>query len=104
MLTYDAVNVSVELCNYADKSLKPGQEPPRVVAFKGSSSFPLKEPPLEKILLLMDITLIAAKVYEPELTLSKATTHSDYKRLSEISKQISHYTNLFMRCAKKVYA
>lgn len=74
-----------------------------MVAFKGNSSFPLKEPPLEKILLLMDITLIASKVYEPELTSSKATTHKDYRRLTNLNKQINHYTKLFMRCAKKVY-
>ena len=65
VLSYDAVNVSIELCPWVEKGIKPGQEPPRVVAFKGNSSFPLKEPPLEKILMLMDITMIASRVYEP---------------------------------------
>ncbi len=64
VLTFDPVSVSIEL---SEPKLK-GQErvnTKKVVTFKGSSSFNIKEPPLEKILLLMDITLIASKIYEP---------------------------------------
>jgi hypothetical protein len=54
--------------------------PKKVVTFKGSSSFNIKEPPLEKILLLMDITMIACKIYEPELNLNRLgyTTGKDF--------------------------
>lgn len=36
---------------------------PKVVTFKGTSSFNVKEPPFQKILLLMDITMIASRIY-----------------------------------------
>jgi len=45
--------------------------PKKVVTFKGTSSFNIKEPPLQKILLLMDITMIASRIYEPEMNSQK---------------------------------
>ena len=76
-----------------------------MITFKGTSNFELKEPPLERILLLMDVTMIASKIYEPELMIKSASKGSkDFQRLSIISKKISHYTKLFIKCAKKIYS
>ena len=59
---------------------------------------------MEKILLLMDITMIASKIYEPELNPNRyGSSTKDYQRLSIISKKISHYTKLYLKCAKKIY-
>lgn len=77
-----------------------------MVTFKGSSSFNVKEPPLEKILLLMDITLIASKIYEPELNVSRygSSLGKEYQRLATVSSKVNHYTKMFLRLAKKVYS
>lgn len=99
------MNVSIELSELRVK----GQERAgtrKVVTFKGSSSFNVKEPPLEKILLLMDITLIASKIYEPELEKNRYGNNlgRDYQRLATVSAKISHYTKMFLKIAKKVYS
>jgi hypothetical protein len=57
------------------------------------------------MLLLMDVTMIASKIYEPELISKQGASGSrDYQRLSTISKKIGHYTKLFLKCAKKIYS
>lgn len=53
----------------------------------------------------MDVTMIASKIYEPELKARPGVTGTkDYQRLSTISKKINHYTKLFLKCAKKIYS
>jgi len=53
----------------------------------------------------MDVTMIASKIYEPELMLKTASNGTkDFQRLSIISKKISHYIKLFLKCAKKIYS
>jgi hypothetical protein len=54
----------------------------------------------------MDITLIASKIYEPELNLNRYGTASekDYQRLTTVSSKINHYTKMFLKCAKKIYS
>lgn len=54
----------------------------------------------------MDITMIASKIYEPELLNQQGSPAGsrDYQRLSTISKKINHYTKLFLKCAKKIYS
>ena len=104
VLTFDAVNVSIEL---SESKLMPSEEkkpPPKMVTFKGTSSFNVKEPPLEKILMLMDMTMIASRVYEPELNpMRYAQTKDTYQKLTTISRKVNHYTKMYMRCAKRVY-
>ena len=64
VLTYEAVSVSIELTEpKMMKQESPSKPPPKMVTFKGTSSFNVKEPPFEKILLLMDITMIASRIY-----------------------------------------
>jgi hypothetical protein len=50
----------------------------------------------------MDITLIASKIYEPELNLNRYGTA--YQRLTTVSSKINHYTKMFLKCAKKIYS
>ena len=54
----------------------------------------------------MDITMIASKIYEPELSLNRYSSNSgkDYQRLATVSKKVSHYTKMFLKCAKKIYS
>jgi hypothetical protein len=33
-----------------------------------------------------------------------STSSKDYQRLTIISKKITHYTKLFIKCAKKIYS
>lgn len=64
ILTFETVNVNIELVettveiNLQKKTIKR-------LAFKGTSCLNSKEPPLEKILLLMDAIMIASKICEP---------------------------------------
>jgi hypothetical protein len=54
----------------------------------------------------MDITMIASRIYEPELNSQKSGQSAGkdiYHRLATISKKVNHYTKLFMKCAKKIY-
>lgn len=76
----------------------------KVIAFRGASCFNNKEPPLEVILLLMDITMIAAKIYEPELTPTRnSLLTNDSERLAMISQKMEHYTKILLKVTKKVY-
>lgn len=54
----------------------------------------------------MDITMIAAKIYEPELNSGKVMIGGlkDYQKLNIISNKTNHYTKLYLKCAKKVYS
>lgn len=56
--------------------------------------------------MLIDITMIASKIYEPEFDFSKVspTNGKDYQKLSTIAKKISHYTKLYLKCARKIYS
>lgn len=69
VLTFEAVNVSIELSEpKISPELKAEMKPEnkaavKIVAFKSTSSFNVKEPFLTKILLLMDITMIACRIY-----------------------------------------
>jgi hypothetical protein len=54
----------------------------------------------------MDITMIASRIYEPELNSQKygqAAGSQGYSKLNNITKKVTHYTKLYMKCAKKVY-
>lgn len=105
VLTFEAVNVSIELSEPRQRAPEDRTPPKKVVTFKGTSSFNMKEPPLEKILLLMDITMISSRIYEPELNPNRyGQGGKEYQRLATISKKINHYTKLFMKCARKVYS
>lgn len=105
ILTFETVNVNIELlesiveANYQKKTMKR-------LAFKGTSCLNSKEPPLEKILLLMDATMIASKICEPELNAMKVAFSglSDHERLCLVANKINHYTRIYLRCAKKVYS
>lgn len=50
--------------------------------------------------------MIASKIYEPEFDFSKVspTNGKDYQKLSTIAKKISHYTKLYLKCARKIYS
>lgn len=63
VFTFDSLNISIELTD--PKAKGPEKSNKKVVTFKGTSAFETKEPPLERILLLMDVTMIASKIYEP---------------------------------------
>jgi hypothetical protein len=108
VLTFDACSITIELTEDKDpeidpKTQKPQNPPPKIVNFKGTSSFNanVKEPPLEKILLLMDMTMIASRLYEPELNSNRFDI---YHKLTVISRKVSHYTKFLMRFGKKVYS
>ena len=48
--------------------------------------------------------MIASKIYEPELNPMKNGQGKDtYHKLTTVSRKVTHYTKLFMRCAKKIY-
>lgn len=53
----------------------------------------------------MDLTMIAAKIYEPELLSIRKNfmIEKNPNRLSTIYQKVNHYTKIFLRCAKKVY-
>lgn len=56
--------------------------------------------------MLIDITMIASRIYEPELNSQKYgqnASRESYQKMSNIAKKVSHYTKLYMKCAKKVY-
>lgn len=61
-LSFDSSNVSLELHERTVGAVKQ-----RVLAFKATSCFMKKEPPIDKILLMIDATMIAAKFVEPEV-------------------------------------
>ena len=100
VLTFDTANVNIEL---NDSKSEKGPTQKKTVVFKGASCFNTKEPPLEKILLLMDITMISSKIYEPELLPPKGYISRDSMRYSMISNKVNHYTKILMKCAKKIY-
>lgn len=54
----------------------------------------------------MDITLIASKIYEPELNVNRygGSLGKDYQRLATVSNKVNHYTKMFLKLAKKVYS
>lgn len=77
----------------------------KYLAFRGASCFNTKEPILEKILILMDLTTIAGKICEPELLPMRKSfmVDKDTYKLSLINQKLNHYSKLFLKCAKKVY-
>jgi hypothetical protein len=58
------------------------------------------------MLVLMDLTLIAAKVYEPELISMRRRFMADKDncKLEVIHQKVNHYTKIFLRCSKKIYS
>ena len=49
--------------------------------------------------------MIASRIYEPELNPMKYGHGKDtYSKLTTLSNKVTHYTKLFMRCAKKIYS
>lgn len=104
VLTFESANISLEFVD--DKSTDKNQaNGKRNLAFRGSSCFNNKEPILEKILTLMDLTMIAAKIYEPELINMRKSfmIDRDPQRLLNVYKKVNHYTKVFLKCSKKVY-
>jgi hypothetical protein len=59
VITFESANISLEFVE--DKGDKNGQNK-KSLAFRGASCFNSKEPILEKILILMDLTMITAKI------------------------------------------
>lgn len=53
----------------------------------------------------MDLTMIAAKVCEPELISYRKSfiVDKDMHKLITINQKLNHYSKLFLKCAKKVY-
>jgi hypothetical protein len=48
--------------------------------------------------------MIASRIYEPELNPSRyGQTKDTYHKLATISRKVTHYTKLYMRCAKRVF-
>lgn len=74
----------------------------RYLAFKATSWFAKKEPPIEKILLLMDVTMVTAKILEPEV-IKPVNNNRDYLKPTELHKKALHYMSILNFVAKKVY-
>jgi hypothetical protein len=53
----------------------------------------------------MDLTMIAAKVYEPELIpmRKRFVANRDFCKLETIYQKVNHFTKIFLRCSKKIY-
>ena len=52
----------------------------------------------------MDLTMVAAKIYEPELIPNRSSIFTnDYEKVAIISQKMDHYTNMVLRATKKVY-
>lgn len=104
VMTFDSANVSAEVIEAKQLLDSKTQSSKKMLVLRGASCFNSKEPLLEKILLLMDITMVAAKVYEPELCSPKVGyLAGDSERLGLVSRKIEHYTSLLLKCTKKVY-
>lgn len=54
----------------------------------------------------MDLTMITAKICEPELLPMRKNfmVDKDSQKLSAIYQRLNHYTKVFLKCAKKVYS
>lgn len=104
VLTFESANISLEFVE--DKSTEKSQQSKKSLAFRGASCFNNKEPILEKVLVLMDLTMIAAKICEPELLTMRKNfmVEKDPQKLSVIYSRMQHYTKIFLRCSKKVYS
>lgn len=100
-LSFDSSNVSLELYEKIEKiglnNLKT-----RYLTFKATSWFARKEPPVEKILLLMDVAMITAKIIEPEIA-KPLYASRDFTKPMELHKKVSHYIAILNFVAKKVY-
>ena len=103
VITFESANISLEFID--DKGEKNVQAK-KCLAFRGASCFNSKEPILEKIFILMDLTMITAKICEPELLSMRKNfmVDKDHQKLSTIYQKLNHYTKVFLRCAKKVYS
>ncbi len=103
MLTFEKANVNIELGEIAPCEGQPALK--RVLTFKGTSCFNNKEPPLEKILSLMDVILISYLLYEPEFSGQRMMQvgHRDYERVELLQRKIHHYIKIFLKCSKRVY-
>lgn len=77
----------------------------KFIAFKGSSTFSSKEPMLEKMLVLMDLTMISGCVSEPELNPVKAMClkTQNHNRFVDVSRKVNHYAKIYLNCAKNIY-
>lgn len=98
-LSFDSSNVSLELY---EKTIPPNSAKARYLAFKATSWFARKEPPIEKILLLMDVAMITAKIIEPEIT-KPVYANRDFSKPVELHKKVSHYITILNFVAKKIY-
>ena len=74
----------------------------RYVAFKTLAQFSPKEKPLFKILLLIDLLMICAKISEPELK-KTVIKLDDYWKIEEIGNKINHVINLFIKKIDRIY-
>jgi hypothetical protein len=82
--------------------MQPNNAKARYLAFKATSWFARKEPPIEKILLLMDVAMITARIIEPEIT-KPLYASRDFTKPMELHKKVSHYTAILNFVAKKIY-
>lgn len=58
--------------------------------------------PLFKLLLMLDLVMLCAKIAEPELRRS-IIKQEDYARIEEISLKVNHMINLFIRKIERYY-
>jgi hypothetical protein len=81
---------------------KSSKKKERFVAFKTLAQFSAKDKPLFKILLLIDLVMICAKISEPELR-KTAIRLEDYWKVEEIGNKINHVINLFIKKVDRIY-
>jgi hypothetical protein len=85
-----------------EKVSPPNNVKTRYLAFNATSWFTRKEQPIEKMLLLMDVVMITARIISPEIT-KPLYASRDFMKSIELHKKVSHYIAILNLVAKKIY-
>ena len=99
-IAYHWSNVSMEL---VEKSpTKSNKRKDRYLCLKTLIHLNITDRPLFKLLLMIDLVMMAAKIAEPELR-RNVIKAEDYNRIEDISLKVEHMIKLFIRKIEKYY-
>lgn len=99
-IAYHWSSVSMELVEKSPS--KPVKRKERFLALKTLAHLHVTDRPLFKLLLMLDLVMLCAKVAEPELR-RNIVRPEDYARVEEISLKVEHLIKLFIRKVERYY-
>ena len=99
-LTYGWNNITLE---FIEKSSGKSKRKERYLAFKAISYVHFQEKVLFKILTMIDLLMIYAKIAEPHLRKNIYSMEEYYQKTAELSQHCDHMKRVFIKKVEKNY-